>query len=102
MTTPVPSSVELTSLASLLTRLFSASFLAMPLRVTVRRQDDMHGGDGDGEGLVREMFVPETVVDANGDEPPGGARTVVMKLQTMERGEGYWRDTGNLELRGGL
>ena len=79
-----------------------AARLALPLRVTVRRQDDMHGGDGDGEGLVREMFVPETVVDANGDEPPGGARTVVMKLQTMERGEGYWRDTGNLELRGGL
>jgi hypothetical protein len=76
--------------------------MALPLRVTVRRQDDLHGGDGtDQDGLVREMFTVEEVVQANGDGALGGNRAVEMKLQTMERGEGYWRDTGNLELRGG-
>jgi hypothetical protein len=82
----------------------AAARLALPLRVTIRRQDDRYGGDGEdtGEGLVREMFAVETVTDANGEEPPAGPRTVRLQLQTMERGEGYWRDTGNLELRGNL
>jgi hypothetical protein len=47
------------------------------------------------------MFAVEEVVQANGDGALGGNKAVEMKLQTMERGEGYWRDTGNLELRGG-
>lgn len=79
----------------------AAARMALPLRVTVRRQDDAQPEDADAEGLVREMFKPESVVDANGEEPAAGTRAVVMKLQTVERGEGYWRDTGNLELRGG-
>lgn len=80
-----------------------AARLALPLRVTVRRQDDQYAAEAeeDPEGLVREMFAVEEVVDAEGEEPPGGARTVTMRLQTMDRREGYWRDTGNLELRSG-
>ena len=78
----------------------SAPRLALPLRVRVRRQDDLAGSDEDQEGLVREMFVVDDVVDREGDVPPGGTRVVTLRLQTVERAEGYWRDTGNLELRG--
>ncbi len=74
----------------------------LPLKVTVRRMDDRFASETeeDAEGLVREMFLVEEVADANGDD--AGARSVRLQLQTMERGEGYWRDTGNLELRGTL
>ncbi|MCO6417502.1 virulence factor SrfB [Siccirubricoccus sp. KC 17139] len=75
-----------------------AARLALPLRVTVRRLDEQFGGEeGDQEGLVREMFKVEEVIQANGD--PASPNDVDLRLQTMERGEGYWRDTGNLELR---
>ena len=75
--------------------------LALPLRVTVRRQDDaVPGAEEDQDGLVREMFAVEEVADANGDPVPAGRGAVAMRLQTMDRAEGYWRDTGNLELRG--
>ncbi len=81
----------------------AAARLALPLRVTARRQDDQFAAEAeaDADGLVREMFAVEQVVDAEGEEPPAGARTVTMRLQTMDRREGYWRDTGNLELRSG-
>lgn len=77
-----------------------AQRLALPLQVTIRRQDEGVAPDEDQDGIVREMFRPARVVDSHGEEPPRGEKTVNMRLQTMEQGEGYWRDTGNLDLKG--
>ncbi|HUN40520.1 MAG TPA: virulence factor SrfB [Acetobacteraceae bacterium] len=60
---------------------------ALPLSVKVERRNDPDGDEAD----VERLTVVE-VSDANGERL--AEQDVVLRLQTLEREDGYWRDTG--------
>lgn len=68
--------------------------LALPLSVTVRRQQE--DPDSAKFEVARETFKVEEVLDAAraGLSP----RDVTLRLQTMDDQEGYWRDTGRISM----
>lgn len=70
----------------------TAARMALPLRVTVARRTS---GDAEDEA-GRELFAVTEVEDAHGSRLLD--RDVVLRLQTMEDGDGYWRDTGRLQV----
>ena len=70
----------------------TAARMALPLRVTVARRTS---GDAEDEA-GREIFAVTEVEDAHGSRLLD--RDVVLRLQTMEDGDGYWRDTGRLQV----
>ncbi len=73
----------------------TAARMALPLKVTVRRADIDPDSELDQAG--RETFKVEAVEDATGaSNHPNDVR---LRLQTMDDGDGYWRDTGRLAIQ---
>ena len=72
----------------------TASRMALPLTVSVRRTDIDPDAEQDQAG--RETFNVEGVEDASGDRKHNG--DVRLRLQTMSDADGYWRDTGRLAI----
>jgi hypothetical protein len=75
----------------------------LPLRVKVKRAQPRGPGRGapgsedeDPNQEIRETFVIDEIIDASG----GFKRNtdIVLRLQTMDSQEGYWRDTGRLSI----
>jgi hypothetical protein len=72
----------------------TAARMALPLKVTVRRAEIDPETEQDHAG--RETFAIDAVEDASGDRKYNS--DVCLRLQTMDDGDGYWRDTGRLAI----
>ena len=72
-----------------------ASRMDLPLTVTVaRREIDPDTPEAE---MQRETFVIDEVEDASGATQRTG--DVRLRLQTIDDGDGYWRDTGRMTVR---
>ena len=71
-----------------------ASRMELPLTVTVaRREIDPDTPEAE---MQRETFVVDEVEDASGATQRSG--DVRLRLQTIDDGDGYWRDTGRMTI----
>ena len=70
-----------------------ASRMELPLTVTVARRDEIDPDAPEAE-MQRETFVIDEVEDASGASQRTG--DVRLRLQTIDDGDGYWRDTGRM------
>ncbi len=72
----------------------SVTRLALPLKVSLRRDDIRARDEAANDFATREQFKVTEVLDVNGGQVSRGV--VQLRLQTLRDADGYWRDTGRL------